>query len=69
MARKFFGTDGIRGRTNQGFMTAAMAMAVVHRSTERIRFFMRVWPWRSTSEERNQKSRIVVSTNPAWLIT
>ena len=28
MTRKFFGTDGIRGRTNQGFMTAAMAMAV-----------------------------------------
>ncbi len=28
MTRKFFGTDGIRGRTNQGFMTAATAMAV-----------------------------------------
>ncbi len=28
MSRKFFGTDGIRGRTNSGFMTAAMAMAV-----------------------------------------
>ncbi|MDM7956942.1 phosphoglucosamine mutase [Blastomonas sp.] len=28
MTRKFFGTDGIRGRTNSGFMTAAMAMAV-----------------------------------------
>jgi phosphoglucosamine mutase len=28
VTRKFFGTDGIRGRTNQGFMTAAMAMAV-----------------------------------------
>lgn len=28
MTRKFFGTDGIRGRTNTGFMTAAMAMAV-----------------------------------------
>ncbi|HMT43592.1 MAG TPA: hypothetical protein PKA59_03505, partial [Chakrabartia sp.] len=28
MARKFFGTDGIRGRTNAGAMTAAMAMKV-----------------------------------------
>lgn len=28
MSRKFFGTDGIRGRTNQGFMTAATAMRV-----------------------------------------
>ena len=28
MARKFFGTDGIRGRTNQGMMTAATAMRV-----------------------------------------
>ena len=28
MARKFFGTDGIRGQTNQGAMTAAMAMKV-----------------------------------------
>ena len=28
MARKFFGTDGIRGRTNQGVMTAATAMRV-----------------------------------------
>lgn len=28
MVRKFFGTDGIRGRTNSGFMTAAMAMSV-----------------------------------------
>ncbi|MFA9200463.1 MAG: phosphoglucosamine mutase [Cypionkella sp.] len=28
MARKFFGTDGIRGRTNTGAMTAAMAMQV-----------------------------------------
>ena len=28
MVRRFFGTDGIRGRTNEGFMTAAMAMAV-----------------------------------------
>ncbi|MFN3818167.1 phosphoglucosamine mutase [Blastomonas sp.] len=28
MTRKFFGTDGIRGRTNSGHMTAAMAMAV-----------------------------------------
>jgi len=28
VTRKFFGTDGIRGRTNSGFMTAAMAMAV-----------------------------------------
>ncbi len=28
MARKFFGTDGIRGRTNEGVMTAAMAMKV-----------------------------------------
>jgi phosphoglucosamine mutase len=26
--RKFFGTDGIRGRTNQGFMTPEMAMKV-----------------------------------------
>jgi phosphoglucosamine mutase len=28
MARKLFGTDGIRGRTNSGAMTAAMAMKV-----------------------------------------
>ena len=28
MARKYFGTDGIRGRTNQGNMTATMAMKV-----------------------------------------
>ncbi|MFN3475588.1 MAG: phosphoglucosamine mutase [Blastomonas sp.] len=28
MTRKFFGTDGIRGRTNSGFLTAAMAMSV-----------------------------------------
>jgi phosphoglucosamine mutase len=28
MSRKFFGTDGIRGRTNAGAMTAAMAMKV-----------------------------------------
>ena len=28
MGRKFFGTDGIRGRTNSGAMTAAMAMKV-----------------------------------------
>ncbi|MCH2487557.1 MAG: phosphoglucosamine mutase, partial [Erythrobacter sp.] len=28
MTRKFFGTDGIRGRTNSGKMTAAMAMTV-----------------------------------------
>ncbi|MDG5747660.1 phosphoglucosamine mutase [Qipengyuania sp. XHP0207] len=28
MARKFFGTDGIRGRTNQGVMTAETAMHV-----------------------------------------
>ncbi|MFV0645719.1 MAG: phosphoglucosamine mutase [Sphingomonadaceae bacterium] len=28
MARKFFGTDGIRGRTNDGIMTAATAMRV-----------------------------------------
>ena len=28
MTRKFFGTDGIRGRTNQGVMTAAVAMRV-----------------------------------------
>ena len=28
MARKFFGTDGIRGRTNAGVMTAAIAMKV-----------------------------------------
>ena len=28
MTRKFFGTDGIRGRTNSGYMTAAMAMSV-----------------------------------------
>ncbi|WP_174286353.1 phosphoglucosamine mutase [Sphingomonas bacterium] len=28
MARKYFGTDGIRGETNQGAMTAAMAMKV-----------------------------------------
>ncbi|MEC7420814.1 MAG: phosphoglucosamine mutase, partial [Pseudomonadota bacterium] len=28
MARKFFGTDGIRGRTNSGVMTAVTAMRV-----------------------------------------
>ena len=28
MARKFFGTDGIRGRTNAGAMTAETAMKV-----------------------------------------
>ena len=28
MARRFFGTDGIRGRTNEGVMTAATAMRV-----------------------------------------
>jgi phosphoglucosamine mutase len=28
MGRKFFGTDGIRGRTNAGVMTAEMAMRV-----------------------------------------
>ena len=28
MGRKFFGTDGIRGRTNQGAMTAAMVIRV-----------------------------------------
>lgn len=28
MSKQFFGTDGIRGRTNQGAMTAAMAMKV-----------------------------------------
>lgn len=28
MARKFFGTDGIRGRTNEGVMTASTAMKV-----------------------------------------
>jgi phosphoglucosamine mutase len=28
MGRKFFGTDGIRGRTNEGAMTAEMAMKV-----------------------------------------
>ena len=28
MTRKFFGTDGIRGRTNQGAMTPEMAMKV-----------------------------------------
>lgn len=28
MGRKFFGTDGIRGKTNMGAMTAAMAMKV-----------------------------------------
>jgi phosphoglucosamine mutase len=28
MGRKFFGTDGIRGRTNEGVMTAATAMKV-----------------------------------------
>ncbi|MEO0642840.1 MAG: phosphoglucosamine mutase [Pseudomonadota bacterium] len=28
MSRKFFGTDGIRGRTNEGVMTAAIAMKV-----------------------------------------
>ncbi|PEL46303.1 hypothetical protein CN633_32000, partial [Bacillus toyonensis] len=28
MGRKFFGTDGIRGRTNAGVMTAATAMKV-----------------------------------------
>ncbi|RYI00751.1 MAG: phosphoglucosamine mutase, partial [Acetobacteraceae bacterium] len=28
MTRQYFGTDGIRGRTNAGVMTAAMAMKV-----------------------------------------
>src|SRR6185369_17500955 len=28
MGRKFFGTDGIRGKTNAGVMTAATAMKV-----------------------------------------
>src|SRR3546814_15518435 len=28
MSKQFFGTDGIRGRTNQGAMTAATAMKV-----------------------------------------
>src|SRR4028118_89262 len=28
MTRKFFGTDGIRGRTNEGAMTSEMAMKV-----------------------------------------
>ena len=28
MGRKFFGTDGIRGETNKGAMTATMAMRV-----------------------------------------
>ena len=28
MSRKFFGTDGIRGRTNQGAMTPEIAMKV-----------------------------------------
>ena len=28
MARKYFGTDGIRGETNKGAMTASMAMRV-----------------------------------------
>ena len=28
MGRKYFGTDGIRGKTNAGAMTAAMAMKV-----------------------------------------
>src|SRR5436305_5973108 len=28
MARKYFGTDGIRGRTNEGAMTAEIAMKV-----------------------------------------
>ena len=28
MSRKYFGTDGIRGRTNAGAMTAEMAMKV-----------------------------------------
>ena len=28
MTRKFFGTDGIRGRTNEGVMTAEIAMKV-----------------------------------------
>lgn len=30
MTRKFFGTDGICGRTNSGLMTAATSMAVGH---------------------------------------
>ncbi|HEY6868176.1 MAG TPA: hypothetical protein VI199_00340, partial [Novosphingobium sp.] len=28
MGKKYFGTDGIRGRTNAGTMTAATAMKV-----------------------------------------
>ena len=28
MSRKYFGTDGIRGRTNEGLMTAEIAMRV-----------------------------------------
>ena len=28
MGKQYFGTDGIRGRTNQGAMTAAIAMRV-----------------------------------------
>ena len=28
MSRQFFGTDGIRGKTNAGVMTAAIAMKV-----------------------------------------
>ncbi len=38
MARKFFGTDGIRGRTNAGHMTAEMAMRVGQAAG---RFFVR----------------------------
>ncbi len=38
MARKFFGTDGIRGRTNAGHMTAEMAMRVGQAAG---RFFLR----------------------------
>ena len=32
MGRKFFGTDGIRGRTNAGAMTAEMAMKEIGRA-------------------------------------
>ena len=30
MSRKFFGTDGIRGRTNEGVMTAATEAILPH---------------------------------------
>lgn len=33
MTRKFFGTHGIRGRTNDGFMTSATPMAVGRAAT------------------------------------